>query len=104
MDMVGGPGSQREQPDDPQRRSGSTGSSASSEYRCFTWDKQKSKREVRFGSRSCGLFDDERGAARAYDRAARMHNGTAAVLDFPAAGGQEGKSRLLSFDDDDDGE
>jgi hypothetical protein len=58
-----------------------------SKYRGVTWHKRKNKWcariRVKGQTKSLGYFDDEVGAAGAYDEAARRHHGEFAALNFP---------------------
>jgi hypothetical protein len=57
-----------------------------SEYRGVCWQKKSNTGK----QQNIGYFDDEKEAARAYDRAAREHHGNKTILNFPAEG-EEGE-------------
>jgi hypothetical protein len=63
-----------------------------SKYRGVSWCKSRSKWRAynhHTGKQHClGYFDDEKYAARAYDKAARAHHGGNALLNFPVEGEQ----------------
>jgi osmotically-inducible protein OsmY len=67
---------------------GESGSKQSSNYRGVTWEKKRYKwaANIRYDGKQhhLGYFEDEEEAARAYDRAARVHHGEKAQLNFPA--------------------
>jgi hypothetical protein len=67
---------------------GECGSRKSSKYRGVCWKKSKSKWIARIAydskQHSLGYFEDEQEAAKAYDRAARVHKGGNAQPNFPA--------------------
>jgi hypothetical protein len=67
---------------------GESGTRRSSKYRGVSWSKSNSKwrANIRFDGKKhhLGCFEDEDEAARAYDRAAKVHKGGRAQLNLPA--------------------
>jgi hypothetical protein len=74
---------------------GESGFRKSSKYRGVSWDKRSSKWHVRLycddKQHSLGHFEDEEEAARAYDRAAKVHKGERAQLNFSTKQRNQGK-------------
>jgi hypothetical protein len=66
---------------------GESGSRKSSKYRGISWDKMNNKWRAQImhdGKKHyLGSFDDEEEAAKAYDRAAKVHKGEVVQVNFP---------------------